>query len=208
MSEIQLSKLVQVPRREVWKHEALDFTHWLALPENIEYLSEAIGIELVDIQTEVGVGQFQVDILATDENDRRVIIENQLEPTDHDHLGKIITYAAGLQADVVVWIVERAREEHEQPSTGLTRTRPRTRISSYCRSRPGKSTIRSLRLASTSSPSRTIGPKSSSRALLAAPLVNSSSSKEPSSNAFGNTESSTRNSLSAGRRRHRSIGAT
>ncbi|WP_081279654.1 DUF4268 domain-containing protein [Mycolicibacterium fortuitum] len=113
-SVIQLSKLVQVPLRDVWKHEALDFTQWLALPENIELLSEVIGIEIVDTQSEVGVGQFFVDILATDENGRRIVIENQLAPTDHDHLGKVITYAAGLQADVVVWVVERAREEHEQ----------------------------------------------------------------------------------------------
>ncbi|MCV7367727.1 DUF4268 domain-containing protein [Mycolicibacterium duvalii] len=103
-----------MPLREVWKHEALDFTQWLAIPENIQLLSEVIGVEIVETQSEVGVGQFFVDILATDENDRRIVIENQLAPTDHDHLGKIITYAAGLHADVVVWIVERAREEHEQ----------------------------------------------------------------------------------------------
>jgi hypothetical protein len=111
---IQLSKLVRVPLREVWKHEALNFTQWLALPENIQQLGEVIGVEFIDTQSEVGVGQFYVDILARDENDRKVVIENQLEPTNHDHLGKIITYAAGLQADIVVWIVERAREEHEQ----------------------------------------------------------------------------------------------
>ena len=111
---IQLSNLVQVPLRDVWKHEALHFTQWLALPENIQLLSDVIGVDIVETQCEVGVGQFFVDILATDENDRKIVIENQLEPTNHDHLGKIITYAAGLGADVVVWIVERAREEHEQ----------------------------------------------------------------------------------------------
>lgn len=111
---IELSKLVQIPLRDVWKHEALDFTQWLALPENIEHLSETIGVDIVDTQTEVGVGQFNVDILAEDENGRKIVIENQLEPTNHDHLGKIITYASGLQAEVIVWIVERAREEHEQ----------------------------------------------------------------------------------------------
>jgi hypothetical protein len=111
---IQLSKLVRVPLRKVWKHEALDFTQWLALLENIEALGEVIGMQLADPKTEVGVGQFHVDIVARDENDRTVVIENQLESTNHDHLGKIITYAAGVGADVVVWIVERAREEHEQ----------------------------------------------------------------------------------------------
>lgn len=111
---IELSKLVQIPLRDVWKHEALDFTQWLALRENIEHLSETIGVSIVDTQTEVGVGQFHVDILAEDDNGKKIVIENQLEPTNHDHLGKIITYAAGLQAEVIVWIVERAREEHEQ----------------------------------------------------------------------------------------------
>ena len=114
MSSLQLGKLSRVPLREVWKHEALHFTQWLALPENIELLSETIGMDLVNIQTEVGVGKFFVDILAEDENGHRVIIENQLEPTNHDHLGKIITYAAGLQSQAMVWIVEQAREEHEQ----------------------------------------------------------------------------------------------
>ncbi len=114
MSTFRLGKLTKVSLREVWKHEALHFTQWLALPENIELLSETIGMDLVNIQTEVGVGQFFVDILAEDENGRRVIVENQLEPTNHDHLGKIITYAAGLQSNAMVWIVERAREEHEQ----------------------------------------------------------------------------------------------
>ncbi len=111
---IELSKLVQIPLRDVWRHEALDFTQWLALPENIEHLSETIDISIVATQTEVGVGQFHVDILAEDDNGKKIVIENQLEPTNHDHLGKIITYAAGLQAEVIVWIVERAREEHEQ----------------------------------------------------------------------------------------------
>lgn len=111
---IELSKLVQIPLRDVWKHEALDFTQWLALPENIENLSEVIGVDIINTQTEVGVGQFHVDILAEDESGRKIVIENQLEPTNHDHLGKIITYASGLQAEVIVWIVERAREEHEQ----------------------------------------------------------------------------------------------
>ena len=114
MSDIQLSKLVKVPLRNVWKHEALDFTQWLALPDNLALLGDVIGIELVDAKTEEGVGKFYVDIVAKDENGHTVVIENQLESTNHDHLGKIITYAAGVDAEVVVWIVEHAREEHEQ----------------------------------------------------------------------------------------------
>jgi len=109
-----LGKLEQVSLREVWAHEALDFTQWLARPENLEQLGQALGIELYEAETEVSVGRFFVDILATDDVGRKVVIENQLAATDHDHLGKTITYAAGLGAQVIVWIAETAREEHQQ----------------------------------------------------------------------------------------------
>lgn len=109
-----MSRLTKLPLRTIWKHEAIDFTNWLALDENLELLSETIGVDLINAQTEVGVGQFHVDILAEDENGHKVVIENQIEPTNHDHLGKLITYASGLGAEVVIWIVSRAREEHEQ----------------------------------------------------------------------------------------------
>lgn len=111
---MELSRLTKMPLRTIWKHEALDFTQWLALPENLELLAETIGVDLNNAQTEVGVGQFNVDILAEDENGHKVVIENQLENTNHDHLGKLITYASGLHAEVCVWIVARARQEHEQ----------------------------------------------------------------------------------------------
>ena len=111
---MELSKLIKLPLRTIWKHEAIDFTNWLAREDNLQFLSETIGIELMNAQTEVGVGQFHVDILAEDETGHKVVIENQLESTNHDHLGKIITYASGLGAEVVIWIVSRAREEHEQ----------------------------------------------------------------------------------------------
>lgn len=112
---ITLGKLEQVPLREIWKHEALDFTQWLALPENIDQLAEVIlgGGALTVTATEVNVGSYKADILAVDSEDRVVVIENQLEQTDHDHLGKILTYGAGKQAEVLVWIVKDAREEHE-----------------------------------------------------------------------------------------------
>lgn len=109
-----VGKLQQVTLREVWAHEALDFTQWLAKPENLEQLGEALGIELYEAETEVSVGRFFVDILATDDSGRKVVIENQLAATDHDHLGKVITYAAGLGAEVIVWIAETAKEEHQQ----------------------------------------------------------------------------------------------
>jgi len=112
---MQLSKLEKVDLREVWKHEALDFTSWLAESENLELLSDEIGIDISLIQTEASVGNFNVDILAEEENTgRKIIIENQLEPTNHDHLGKIITYASGFDAEIIVWIVKSVRDEHKQ----------------------------------------------------------------------------------------------
>lgn len=112
---MQLSKLEKVDLREVWKHEALDYTNWLAKPENIELLSDEIGIAISLIQTEASVGNFNVDILAEEENTgRKIVIENQLESTDHDHLGKIITYASGFDAEIIIWIVKSVRDEHKQ----------------------------------------------------------------------------------------------
>jgi hypothetical protein len=110
---VKIGKFTKVALREIWKHEALDFTQWLALDENLELLSEELGIGLINAQTEVRVGQFAVDILAEDDNEHKVIIENQLESTNHDHLGKVVTYAAGLQAETIIWIVAKAREEHQ-----------------------------------------------------------------------------------------------
>lgn len=112
---MNLSKLEKVNLREVWKHEATDFTNWLAKPENLELLSDEIGINISLIQTEASVGKFNVDILAEEENTaRKIVIENQLETTDHDHLGKIITYASGFDAEIIVWIVKSVRDEHKQ----------------------------------------------------------------------------------------------
>ena len=111
---MKLSKLEKVDLREVWKHEALDFTNWLAKPENLELLSDEIGIDITLIQTEASVGNFNVDILAEEENTgRKIVIENQLESTDHDHLGKIITYASGFDAEIIIWIVKNVRDEHK-----------------------------------------------------------------------------------------------
>lgn len=101
--------------REVWGHEALDFTRWLSLEQNLSLLSDEIGVEIKLIQTEANVGKFNVDILAEEEGSgRKVIIENQLEDTNHDHLGKIITYASGYDAEIIIWIVKDAREEHRK----------------------------------------------------------------------------------------------
>ncbi|OPZ23500.1 MAG: hypothetical protein BWZ03_00487 [bacterium ADurb.BinA186] len=112
---IKLGKFSEVELRDVWANEATDFTQWLAKPENIQEINEAVGLDIdpETIQTEVPVGNYRCDILATDSlNGRKVLIENQLESSDHDHLGKIITYASGLQASVIVWIVKEANPEH------------------------------------------------------------------------------------------------
>lgn len=110
---IKLGKLVSVDVRDLWKHEQYDFSEWLAKSENIEYLNSVLGLSLVDIDREVYVGAYRCDLVAKDETSGiKVIIENQLEATNHDHLGKIITYASGLNASIVVWIVKEAREEH------------------------------------------------------------------------------------------------
>ncbi len=112
---MKLGKLEKVDLRNVWKHEALDFTNWLAQPENLSLLSNEIGIDISLIQTEASVGKFSVDILAEEEQTgRKIVIENQLETTDHDHLGKIITYASGFDAEIIVWIVREVRDEHKQ----------------------------------------------------------------------------------------------
>jgi len=112
---MKLGKLTRVDLREYWKHEALDFTRWLAESENMELLSDEVGIGIQITQTEASVGRFNVDILAEEENTgRKIIIENQLERTDHSHLGQLITYAAGLEAEFVIWIVRDVREEHQQ----------------------------------------------------------------------------------------------
>jgi hypothetical protein len=98
--------------RTVWPHEALNFTPWVA--ENVDLLADAVGLDITVDETESSVGDFNVDIYASETStDRKIIIENQLEDTDHDHLGKLITYASGKGADVVIWIVKHAREEHK-----------------------------------------------------------------------------------------------
>jgi len=100
--------------RKVWPDEARDFTPWLAEGENIDLLSDAVGIDIAVDETESGVGDFNVDIYATDKDSgRKIVIENQLEDTNHDHLGKLITYAAGKSAEVIIWVVKHARDEHK-----------------------------------------------------------------------------------------------
>lgn len=110
-----LAKLNKVDLRDVWEHEAIDFTNWLAQPVTLDLLSEEIGVDIKLVQTEANVGRFNVDILAEEEGSgRKIIIENQLEATNHDHLGKIIAYASGYDAEIIIWIAQDIREEHQK----------------------------------------------------------------------------------------------
>ena len=111
---VNLSKLEEISDlRKVWPREAQDFTPWLANEDNIGSLSDAIGIDIAIDEEESPVGDFSVDIFAREiDTGRKVIIENQLESTNHDHLGKLITYASGKSAEIIVWLVKHAREEH------------------------------------------------------------------------------------------------
>lgn len=105
-----IERIKRVPLRTVWKHEAHDFTVWLE--QNIDVLKEIIGFEINNPEREQSTGNFNVDIKAEDIFGRTVVIENQLEKSDHDHLGKIITYLAAFHAEVAIWIVSEPREEH------------------------------------------------------------------------------------------------
>lgn len=114
-----MAKLGKIERvddlRTIWPHEANDFSKWLSQEENLALLSDTVGIDIVLEERESAVGGFSVDIFASEEGTgRKIIIENQLEETNHDHLGKIITYASGKEAQVIIWIVKRARDEHKK----------------------------------------------------------------------------------------------
>jgi hypothetical protein len=107
-----LGKINNLPLREAWSLEP-SFTKWLAEDNNLNLLAEEIGIDIELVQIEASVGNFNVDILAKESStESLIIIENQLEMTDHDHLGKLLTYAAGHSAEYVIWIFKDMREEH------------------------------------------------------------------------------------------------
>ena len=111
----KLGKLEKVNLRDIWPNEEYDFSVWLSKEENLKELSNTIGIDIVLEERESAVGKYSVDIYGKEEGtDRKVVIENQLEDSNHDHLGKIITYASGKDAKTIIWIVKRARDEHRQ----------------------------------------------------------------------------------------------
>ena len=108
----ELGTFTIVPIKNLWKKEP-DFSAWLAEDKNIVRLSKEIGLDILAEETEAGVGDFSADILAKEDGgDRLVIIENEYGDSNHDHLGKLITYAAGRGAKILIWIVENARDEH------------------------------------------------------------------------------------------------
>ncbi len=108
MSDI--GKLERVALREVWRHEAYDFTRWLQ--ENIDVLNSALNLSLVNVEREQAAGAFSIDLVAEVEGGGKVIIENQLERSNHDHLGKVLTYMVAMEAQTAVWIVSEPRPEH------------------------------------------------------------------------------------------------
>ena len=110
---MQLGKIKKVDLRDVWRLEASGFSAWLAQQENLDLLAEQLEIDIELQGTEVPVGRFKIDILAKEPTtNESIIIENQLENTNHDHLGKLITYAAGLDARHLIWIVKDVLPEH------------------------------------------------------------------------------------------------
>jgi hypothetical protein len=112
-----IDRIARVPLRQIWKHEASDFTTWLI--DNVDVLNDIVGIDIVNPEREQSTGNFNVDIKAEDITGNTVIIENQLGKSDHDHLGKIITYLAAFGASAAIWIVSEPRQEHINAITWL-----------------------------------------------------------------------------------------
>jgi hypothetical protein len=120
--EKKLGKLERIELRDYWTDESRDFTPWLAEPENIALLGETLDIEMEVIEQEQAVGTYRADIYAKDTtNGTNILIENQLEKTDHSHLGQLITYAAGLDTLIVIWIAPEFTEEHRAAIDWLNR---------------------------------------------------------------------------------------
>jgi len=120
MPPLNIGRLQRVALREVWKHEALDFTQWLQ--NNIEVLNEALDLNLIEVEREKSAGDFSVDLVAKDVNGETVVIENQLEKSNHDHLGKLITYLTAMSAETAIWIVSDPRPEHVKAIAWLNET--------------------------------------------------------------------------------------
>jgi hypothetical protein len=117
-----VQKLEIIPLRQAFPHEALHFTTWLEA--NIDALTDRLGIKLSDIQREQAVGDFSVDLVGQGADGRRVIIENQLERTDHSHLGQLLTYLVNLDASIAIWVAAEPRLEHAKVINWLNESTP------------------------------------------------------------------------------------
>ena len=110
----KLARITNVDLREIWPHET-DFTKWLAEDENISLLAEKLPFNFANVRAEGAAGKYYVDIVADAGDDEvRIIIENQLEKTNHKHLGQLITYTSALNAKHILWIVKDFNDEHKQ----------------------------------------------------------------------------------------------
>jgi len=105
-----IEKIKHLELRDVWRHEAWDFTRWLE--ENIDVLNDVLDFNLTAVEREQAAGSFNIDLVAEDDSGNLVVIENQLEKSNHDHLGKVITYLTALDAKAAIWIVSDPRPEH------------------------------------------------------------------------------------------------
>ena len=122
MTRVTLGRLEPVELRDIWRSEAAGFTPWLARPENLSVLGETLGIDLELEAQERSVGPFRADILCKDiATDSWVLVENQLERTDHSHLGQLLTYASGLEAVTIVWVAAQITDEHRSTLDWLNR---------------------------------------------------------------------------------------
>ena len=110
----QLSTLEDVDLRNIWENESADFTPWLAQSDNIDFIGEEIGIDLTVEEREKPVGSYNADIFCKDESGNPVLIENQLDGTDHKHLGQLLTYAAGLDAVTIIWVASEFNDKHRE----------------------------------------------------------------------------------------------
>lgn len=110
MATPHVGRIARVPLRDVWRHEALDFTTWLE--NNVDVLNDVLDFNLENVEREQSAGAFSVDLVAEDEAGNTVIIENQLERSNHDHLGKVVTYLTALEARAAIWVVSEPRPEH------------------------------------------------------------------------------------------------
>ena len=125
MNPEDLHSVEYLSANEIWDHEEYDFTPWIV--DHINQLGRTIGIEIDEIEREEAVGGYSADITGTVMNtDGKIVIENQFGTTNHDHLGKLLTYGAGIDAEFVIWLAEEFRDEHRSVLEWLNTGAPGT----------------------------------------------------------------------------------